>query len=172
MRILAPSSIGRSHEAPLVGTRPNRLTGEFIAPHQQFRLQPPKTVSTFGLGQYLTNERPARKRHRDAIVITSRVPRIPSFAFAWCRPFHDDPAHGLNAPNRPTPAFRRWTGSGRARGSPSLDFGVCVVACAAIVARTCLAGCPLAPGLMSRNVFDQVTGSVAGAPAGAAWRYE
>ncbi len=33
-----------------------------------------------------------------------------------------------------------------------------VIDCAAIVARPCLAGCRPAPGLLSRNVFDQVTG--------------
>jgi len=33
-----------------------------------------------------------------------------------------------------------------------------VLDCAAIVARTCLAGRQLASGLLSRNVFDQVTG--------------
>ena len=33
-----------------------------------------------------------------------------------------------------------------------------VINCAEIVARPCLAGCRSAPGLLSRNVFDQVTG--------------
>ena len=40
----------------------------------------------------------------------------------------------------------------------SLDGHELVLDCAAIVARPCLAGCRPAPGLLSRNVFDQVTG--------------
>jgi len=54
----------------------------------------------------------------------------------------------------------------RSRAGESLDSWGYVVVCGAIVARTCLAERPWAPRLLSRNVFDQVTGYVAGAPAG------
>jgi len=43
-------------------------------------------------------------------------------------------------------------------GRLSLDGHELVLDCAPIVARPCLAGRLLAPGLLSRNVFDQVTG--------------
>jgi hypothetical protein len=40
---------------------------------------------------------------------------------------------------------------------PLMDHEL-VLGCSQIVARPCLAGSLLAPGLLSRNVFDQVTG--------------
>ena len=46
----------------------------------------------------------------------------------------------------------------RHRAGFSVDGLELVLDCAAIVARPCLAGRLQAPGLLSRNVFDQVTG--------------